>query len=95
MNSLFSNRCKKLLDHVYKVIHDLSPLFSPDYYEVKKLKYDMRKQLLIKQPNFQTVRYGKNSLKYKAGQLWNAVPNVITNETDYKAFKRALGKLNF
>ena len=95
MNSLFSNRSKKLLDHVYKVIHDLSPLFSPDYYEVKKLKYDMRKQLLIQQPSFQTVRYGKNSLKYKAGQLWNSASNEITNETDYKAFKRALGKHNF
>ena len=95
LDTLYSNRCKRLIEHVYKVINNLSPLFSSDYYEIKKLNYAMRKQLLVRQPNFQTVRYGKNSLKYRASKLWNETPNRITNETDYKAFKLALGKHHF
>ena len=92
MNKLHCKRSKKLIEHVYKVIHNLSPLFPPDYYEIKILNYDMRKQILIRQPNFNTVRFGKNSLKYKASKLWNATPDYITNESEYRVFQNALGK---
>ena len=44
----------------------------------------MRKQILIRQPNFNTDWFGKNSLKYKASKLWNATPDHITNESEYK-----------
>jgi len=95
IRTLYASRCKKVLEHVFKAIHNLSPLFPPNSYEIKSVPYDMRQVNILRQPNFNTVRYGKNSMKYQACKLWNVMPNNLTEIDDFKDFQKALCRCGF
>ena len=90
LQTLYNKRCKKVLEHVYKVIHDLSPLFPNDFYVVKNISYGLRYGKPLNLPNYNYVRFGKYSLKYQASKYWNAL-NVKFDEIDnLNQFKNAL-----
>jgi hypothetical protein len=90
LQRLCVKRCKRVIEHVFKAIHDLSPLFSNDFYTVKESNYYLRHSKLLKIPNFNTVRYGQNSLKYQASKLWNLLPCTLVDIDDHNSFKAFL-----
>jgi len=50
LQMLCSNRCKKAVEHVHRVIHNLVPLFPHTFYPIKSISYDMRKKIVFKVP---------------------------------------------
>jgi len=88
VKSLFKTRVKLLAEHVFKVVKGLAPQFPNEYYELKKVRYDLRKETSLVLPNYCTKTYGFNSLSYLGPKLWNMMPNVCNNMTliEFKAF---------
>jgi len=87
---LHTARCRRVVEHVFRALHSLSPLFPNNYYAIKETKYNFRKKFIIMLPEFNTMRFGRNSIRYQAGKLWNALPSNVTLETELVRFKNAV-----
>jgi len=87
---LHTARCRRVAEHVFRALHSLSPLFPNNYYVIKETKYNFRKKFIVMLPEFYTMRFGRNSLRYQAGKLWNALPSNVTLETELVRFKNAV-----
>jgi hypothetical protein len=74
----------KILVHVYKALHDQSPIYVKDLLEL----YQPARHL--KSPKTRTVRYGDRSFSSVAPKLWNALPVIIRDAKSLDVFKRSL-----
>jgi len=90
MDSLYVKRCKKIMEHIFKALHHLSPLFAEDFYVLKEMSYQLRNHKTVKIPKFNTVHFGQRSMKYQASKLWNSLPFAMTEIDDLECFKDAL-----
>ena len=50
--------------------------------------YDFRSQNALKVERYNTVRYGKKSLRILGPQIWNSLPNEYKTATNLDQFKR-------
>ena len=75
---------------IYKTINGFNPSFMNNIFELKKLKYPLRRQNLA-YPNPKTVAYGIDTFGYKACNLWGSLPDDIRNAKDVKTFKQNIG----
>ncbi len=73
------DRLRTIVIEVYKVINGMSPEFSQDLFSYKG------KMKLYK---FKIMTYGKQSIKYIAGILWNSINVDIKNTDNVNVFKR-------
>lgn len=87
---MYIHRLKKILMTVFMCIHKISPSYLHNMYILKETQYDTRKILPIEQPIYNTIRYGKHSLKYYAACNWNKLDNEIKNSETIKEFKNNL-----
>ena len=52
--------------------------------------YDFRSQNALKVERYNTVRYGKKSLRILGPQIWNSSPNEYKTTTNLDQFKRLM-----
>ena len=50
----------------------------------------MRDNSRLVLPEFNTVRYGKNSFSYLGAKIWNSIPVTIKNSVSLSTYKSAL-----
>ena len=55
--------------------------------------YDFRSQNVLKVERYNTVRYGKKSLRILGPQIWNSLPNEYTPLTKLLARWARLGRM--
>ncbi len=67
------NRLKTIVTEVYKAINGMSPEYLQDLFVIKANVYDLRDNNKMKLYKFKTMTYGKHSIKYVAGILWNSI----------------------
>ncbi len=48
---------------------------------IKDISYDLRDSVILFQPLFSRITYGKNTFKYYGAYIWNLLPNDIKNST--------------
>ena len=62
---------------VYKYLHGLSPPIMNDMFLRRDTKYNLRnfRELLVEKAT--TVKYGTETITYKAPQLWQLLPREI------------------
>ena len=46
-------------------------------------------------PRFNTVTYGKNSLRYMGSKIWNSLPDDLKAANNTVIFKKSIRKCNF
>jgi hypothetical protein len=89
-STLFEERLKFILLEVYKCINNIEPCFLSHAFVTKEQPYNLRNDVILVQPTFNTVKYGKNSIKYNGAKFWNLLPNDIKNAENVKIFKSKL-----
>lgn len=74
----------------YNIYNELSPSPLASLVEKRSTTRCTRKNMLIKQPQFKTIRY-KTSFRYRASVLWNNLADDIKRKS-YETFKLDLTK---
>jgi hypothetical protein len=57
--------------------------------------YNLRGIDMLTLPRFNTVTYGKNSLRYMGPKIWNSLPHVIKAADNIVIFKKKIRKFEF
>ncbi len=73
---------------VYKATHNLTPPYITSLFCPKTVTYDLRSNMPISQPQFQTLTHGYHSLRNEGTRLWAALPNACKEAKDISIFKR-------
>ena len=88
--SLYLGRLRKLSIEVYKIITHNGPNFLESLFERYETPYNLRDNNRIHQPAYNTITYGKNSVRYQGAKLWNVLPLHIKEATTLPQFKRLI-----
>ena len=83
-----------ILTEIYKALNGFSPEYMSEIFTVKQVGYNLRNSFILDIPRFQTVKYGKNSVRYAGAALWNQLPNHIKNSNSLKEFKEKIKNWN-
>jgi len=83
---------KALAIIIYKIRKGTAPTFLHDLISYQNAPYDMRDQEKCILPEFKTIKYGKNSLRYFGAKLWNTLPHAIKCSPSLNTFKSAVSK---
>lgn len=91
MPSLMSRRLQDISRLLYKAKNNLSPTYLNDLFKMNDCMYNLRvKEFYV--PRFETVTFGKNSLKYLGPTVWS---NILTGSNRCRnAFKNIEIKLS-
>ena len=84
--SLLNTRLQDIVILMYKVKYRLVPDFICDIFSTKSCKYNFRNQN-FDIPRFNSVLYGKHSLRYLGPFLWNKLDKNITETSSLSRFK--------
>ncbi len=82
------DRLRTIVTEVYKAINGMSPDFVQDLFVIKANVHDLMDNNKMKLYKFKTMTYGKHSIKYVAGILWNSINVDIKNTDNVNVFKR-------
>ena len=83
-------RLKKIMIFVYDCVNNIHADYLNKMYKLKNNEYSMRDNMIVNVPRFNTVRFGKMSLRYSGAKLWNSVPIILKEPCNN--FKEKLGK---
>ena len=89
-------RNRRLLDItiiMYKVKYDICPTYISDLFVKSQSKYNLRIKE-FENPSFNTINYGKNSVRYNSLVLWAKLPEYLRNSPSLSSFKGSVRKLN-
>ncbi|SMN17588.1 hypothetical protein CRYPA_887 [uncultured Candidatus Thioglobus sp.] len=92
--SLKIRRLRTIAVETFKIIHKQSPSYLHDLISIKDQKYNFRHQDKAVLPRVRTTRYGLNSFRYNAAQIWNELPNHFRQETSLEHFKNIIHTWN-
>ena len=81
-----------LATEIYKFLNGLSPKIMGEVFQLKEVKYDLRTEVIFRDYNINTVRYGEQSISYLAPRIWKLVPKNIKESPTIKAFKSRIKK---
>jgi hypothetical protein len=88
--TLHVRRIKTIACEVYKSLNNLNPQFMHDMFEKKENMYGFRDSEKLVVPNFNKIRYGRNTFSYYGSHLWNMLPVETKHATSLNVFKRML-----
>ncbi len=80
-SSLYMDRLRAIVTEVYKAINGMSSECLQYLFVIKANVHDLRDNNKMKLNKFKTMTYGKHSIKYITGILWNSI-NVDIKHTD-------------
>ena len=84
-----------LVDFVFKVIKNLAPPMDSNFFTKQVSPYNMRDSNKLVVPPFNTIQFGKKSIRFQGPSLWNSLPGYIKCYEDHDAFKLTLSKSDF
>ena len=65
-----------------------------DFFDLKRNRYSLRGNYLLKLPDTSTCRYGTHALCFKGSLLWNKIPNKHKNLNFLEEFKSQIKQWN-
>ena len=87
-------RKSNLVEFVFKVMKDLAPPMDNNFFIKQVSPYNMRDSNKLVLPSFNTIQFGKRSIRYQGPSLWNSLPSDIKCFQEFDAFKSALKNSN-
>ena len=90
--SLYNRRLQDIAIYMYKVTR-LAPKRLMDIFKLKQSTYALRDSD-FNLPRFNTIRYGKHSLRYFGPMLWTKLSDSIKNLPSLISFKKVVRKIN-
>ncbi len=80
-SSLFLDRLRTIVTEAYKAINGMPPESLQDLFVIKANVHDLGDNNKMKLHKFKTMTYGKLSIKYVTGILWNCINVDIKIQT--------------
>ena len=77
---------------MFKVKHILVPVNISDLFNLKNTQYNLRNSG-FELPRFETVRFGRNSIKYMGPLIWSKLPRHLRMIETLNSFKRNIRKV--
>ncbi len=78
---------RQLVPEVYKETHNLTHPYITSLFSPKIVNYDLRSNMPISKPKFQTQTHGYHSHINEGTRLWAALPNVCKEAKYINTFK--------
>ena len=78
---------------MYKAKHNLCPQHISDLFTSKNTRFNLR-NADISIPGFNTVTYGKHSLRYLGAKLWSKLDAGVKSSATLEIFKSKIRKIN-
>ena len=75
---------------VYKSLHHNNPSFMWSLFTEKTTQYQLRNSDLLILPKTKTLRFGLNSLIFRANHLWNSLPPYLKKSKTIEIFKELI-----
>ena len=96
LSSLKQQRLIKITLSVFNAIHNsLAPKSIQDLIVHRKnVSYNLRGDYILSLPKPKSTTYGLNSVRYIGPKLWNSIPNMFRNITNFKSFKRSISQVD-
>ena len=93
LSTLLNRRLLDLCILMYKVKHKLSPAYIRNTFKEPNSNYNLR-QADFSIPRYETVTYGKHSIRYLGPRLWTELPKSIRDVKTLMSFKGKIRQLN-
>ena len=90
--SIFKKCVKTMAIMMYKVRTKTAPTYVCELFKPQESQYEMRDNEKLVLPRYNTVTFGKNSMKYYGAKLWNTIPVPIKSSSSLNIFKTAITK---
>ena len=88
--TIFRKSVKNAAVLMYKVKTGSAPQYVNELFVNQESQYDMRDNDKFTLPHYNTITYGKNSMKYYGAKLWNNIPVAIKTSPSLNTFKSAI-----
>lgn len=89
LTTLVNRRLQDIAIIMYKVKHEMCPLNIRRLFKRQNSAHNLRNSDFII-PRFETVTYGKHSLRYLGPKLWQLLNQECRNQQSLTAFKRCI-----
>ena len=93
LSSLQNRRLQDLATLRYKVKHGSVPSYVADIFSVKSSKYHLR-NMDFHLPRFNSVCYGKHSIRYFGPYIWSRLDSKIKDKPTLQSFKSSIRRIN-
>ena len=90
--SIYRRCVKSVAIVMYKIKHGISPSYLRELFRNHETQYDMRDNHKLEIPQYNTVQYGKNSIRYFGAKLWNNIPVKLKTSVSLNTFKKGITK---
>ena len=92
LSSLENRRLQDILILMYKVKHSLVPEHVWKIFFQQDKHYNLRSNFPV--PRYNTVKYGRHSIRYLGPQLWGKISQELHSTTSLQAFRREVRALD-
>jgi hypothetical protein len=90
--SIYRKCVKSTAILMYKARKGISPCYVNELFSLQESQYEMRDNDRLTLPHYNTVSFGKTSMRYFGAKLWNNIPISIKGCTSLNTFKSAINK---
>ena len=91
--TLRNRRLQDLMVLMFNVKNGLSPKYISELFQTMKTNYNLRTSDFVT-PRYNTVTYGKHSIRYLGPYLWRKLPGKVRTQCDLNSFKRQIKKMD-
>ena len=89
--SLLNRRLQDIAILMYKVKYGLAPSIVNELFKRKSTSYSLRNSD-FDIPTFNTINYGKHSLRYQGPHIWSKLDNKLKGSSNIESFKKNIRK---
>ena len=91
--TLYNRRLQDIASSMFKVKHSPVPVNISDLFNIKNTQYKLRNSD-FELPRFETVRFGRNSIKYMGPLNFSKLPRHLRMIEILNSFKRNVRKVD-
>ena len=93
LSTLHNQRLQDIAILMYKVKNNMCPTYISTLFEQPAIKYELRNHDFTI-PRFNTVSFGKHSLRYMGPRVWSSVPSNVKKASTLSSFKYNIRKVD-
>ena len=91
--ALYNRRLQDIVIVMYKVKNDLVPSYISEIFTQKGTRYNLRNSD-FEIPRFNTIRYGKHTLRFQRPYIWSKLQNSMRELPSLSIFKTNIRRVD-
>ena len=90
--TIHDKNLKMLAIEIYKTQNNLNPMFMKNLFPLNTNNHNLRVKNTLKSVNIGHVKYGSETLSYRAPQIWSMLPECLKTAKTLNEFKAGIKK---